>query len=238
MDLPDADLATLLFKLIPGLIAATAFHSLTPHPRRDLFDRVTNALIFTVIAEIIVDGLARPLCIFIGDHIVSVGYWNATAQLGWMALVGLASGILIAWLTNTGKLHDWARNLKVTRQTSSPTQWNSAFAANALFVVLHLRNGRHLMGWPREWPDTPDAGHFRIELPAWLLKSGERARMLHVKEMLVSVQDVELVEFLFNKSDQVNTDHASEIKSTREVMTKLNQEDDHCQKKKDEKKRV
>ncbi|MCR8713580.1 hypothetical protein [Stenotrophomonas indicatrix] len=37
------------------------------------------------------------------------------------------------------------------------------------FVVLQLKDGRRLTGYPKEWPVSPAAGQFYIQMPAWIL---------------------------------------------------------------------
>ena len=40
--------------LLPGFVAASIFYSLTSHPKPEIFDRVIQALVFTVIVQVTV----------------------------------------------------------------------------------------------------------------------------------------------------------------------------------------
>jgi len=51
MDLLKADVVTQVFRLLPGFISAWIFYGWTAHPKKDAFDRVVQALIFTIIVE-------------------------------------------------------------------------------------------------------------------------------------------------------------------------------------------
>jgi hypothetical protein len=75
MELPSSDLLDLFMKLLPGFLAAAAFHALTPYPKRDVFERVVAALIFTLFAQLVVAAV-RSICIWIGTSGFSLGAWS------------------------------------------------------------------------------------------------------------------------------------------------------------------
>ena len=66
---------------------------------------------------------------------------------------------------------------------------------------MHLSDGRRLYGWPEEWPDHSDAGHFLMDQPEWLLDDGQRAPLYGVEKTLVPASDVEMVEFVKGKEE-------------------------------------
>lgn len=70
--------------------------------------------------------------------------------------------------------------------------------------MLHLKGGRRLYGWPEEWPDQPDKGHFLIAEAEWLLDDGSRQGLDCVWNILVPATDVELVEFMMLQYDESN----------------------------------
>ena len=60
-------------------------------------------------------------------------------------------------------------------------------------VVLHLRNGRRIYGWPKQWPGAEDARLFVIEDPKWL---GDNGPVSAGEALAVQADDVEMVEFV------------------------------------------
>jgi hypothetical protein len=64
------------------------------------------------------------------------------------------------------------------------------------FVILHLRDGRRLYGWPKEWPIEPDRGQFYVMLPSWIGADGNQIDLTQLDGILVSAKDVRWVEFL------------------------------------------
>ena len=68
-------------------------------------------------------------------------------------------------------------------------------------MILHLTDGRRLYGWPEEWPDQADKGHFVLSQTEWLLENNERAPLYLVERFLVPAADVKMVEFLKENSE-------------------------------------
>lgn len=110
-------------------------------------------------------------------------------------------------------------NLGFTRRTSFPSEWFSTFARYQRYVTLHLEGGRRLFGWPFEWPDRSDAGHFVIQEPTWILDDNTEVPVLVDEFIIIPVASVELVEILKFKGQ--TTDQNDEIKHATEVLIDL-----------------
>lgn len=223
MDLPSSELIALFLRLLPGLLAAVAFHALTPYPKRDVFERVVAALIFTLFAQLLVWGI-QSLTFRIGDCGWILGKWSEDTELAWGAAVGLLMGVAWAHVVNNGLTHRLLRKLGTTKKTSLPTQWFSAFSRYERFVILHFTNGRRLMGWPLEWPDEPEEGHFLVERAGWILEDGQKAEMHQIEVFLVSAKEVEAVEFLRFNDDPRLANAQAAIESARITLANSRKE--------------
>lgn len=219
MELPTSDLFELFTKLLPGFLAAAVFHALTPYPKRDVFERVIAALIFTLFAQLLVAAI-HAAALWVGTLGFTVGAWGRMTELSWGAIIGIGLGVIWAHAVNNGWTHALLHRVGTTKRTSLPTQWFSAFSGLERFVVLHFKDGRRLMGWPIEWPDEPDSGHFVLQAPSWLMDDGTAADMCQVEAFLVSGKDVEAVEFLRFADDKVLVESAAKIESTAEILAK------------------
>ena len=163
MNWASSEIVGVLSFLLPGFVAAAIFYSLTSYPKPSPFDRVVQALIFTVIGKAITDGL-----LFFGS-IVGDDPWRKKWELLLSVMVAVVLGLLTAYCVNWDTLHRLLRRLGVTRETSYASEWYSAFSRHPdCYVTLHLKEGRRLFGWPEEWPSRPDQGHFRIAEAEWL----------------------------------------------------------------------
>lgn len=204
MDWPITDLATFLSFLLPGFVAAWVFYGLTAHPKASSFERVVQALIFTAIVQAIVNSFGEAV----------VGQLQA-----WSIAVAVLVGVVFAWFSNRCWLHQILQALGITKRTSFPSEWFSAFNKDKRWVVLHLKGGRRLYGWPEEWPDQSESGHFVIDQPSWLLDDGQIATLHTVERLLIGATDVEMVEFL--KEENEITATQAEIRTTDHLLVSL-----------------
>jgi Family of unknown function (DUF6338) len=194
MDVPSKAVIDVLTYLLPGFIAAGVVFKLTPAPRPIPFERVVQALVFTIVVQVLLLAL-RATLLFVGNHGFTVGVWTDHSQLAWSVAVALLLGLTVAHVANTDRLHATLRKLHITHQTSYSSEWYGAFCENRGFVVLHLSGQRRLYGWPEEWSSTPDSGHFVLSMAEWL-EDGNRIELPGVDRVMVRATDVEMVEFM------------------------------------------
>src|ERR1035437_10003395 len=185
MEWASKESLSLLYFLLPGLVAAWVFYGLTAHPKREAFERVVQALIFTVIIQAIVYVVKFGL-LAIGDHFFTIGRWTTESALIWSVVIAFLIGLGFSILANTGCLHNLLQKCKVTKRTSYTGEWYSTFHRFRKTCILHLKDGRRLRGWPEEWPDHCDRGHFLIQFPQWVLDSGVRVPLFQTCRMLRS----------------------------------------------------
>lgn len=217
MDAFSTDLVILVYQLLPGFLAAWLFHSLTAHPKPEPFERVVNALIFTIIVRALAI-LTRELLFAIGTKI-AVGKWADEVDLILSVLIATTIGLVFALCANNDFPHNLLRSLGWTKRTSFPSEWYSAFQRGQRYVVLHWSNGRRLYGWPTEWSDYPDKGHFILEQCRWLLKDGSDAPLYNVAKILIRAEEVEMVEFL--KAETEIPTEPAERQRVKDVLVQL-----------------
>lgn len=202
MSWASSEAVTVLVFLLPGFVAAAVFYSLTCWPRPGAFERIVSALIFTAIGFAITEfgrWIVAEICGTGGiaetdETVQTVGEWRPLLLI----LVATALGVGFARLSNDDILHRRLRRAGITRETSYPSEWYSAFArlGDGSFVVLHLQGGRRLYGYAKEWPSNPGEGHFCIEEPEWLKNKGKRLVSKGVSTILIPAAEVVMVEFL------------------------------------------
>ena len=199
MNWASSEVVTILTFLLPGFVATAIFHSLTAHPKPNEFDRIIQALIFTTVVQAIVKGV--PL---VGSLAGVAPLWTGESEIVVAVLVAVAVAVVAVYASNHDTLLRFLRWIGLTRETSYPSEWYSAFARNPdCYVVLHLKGERRLYGWPEEWPSRPDQGHFRIAEAEWLTEEGSISAT-GVSTILVPGDDVEMVEFLEVESSEVS----------------------------------
>ncbi len=174
--------------LLPGFVSAAIFYSLTSHPKPSAFDRVIQALIFTAVGQAII-------LFFLDDNPVDASQWSIW-NFSLSVAVAVVLALIATWVSNSDVVHRLFRWLHITRETSYPSEWFSSFSRyDGCYVVLHLDGQRRLYGWPKEWPSSPDKGHFQITEGEWL-DMEKRVPIIQVAAILIPVGAVEMVEFI------------------------------------------
>ena len=191
MGLASSETVHILIFLLPGFVAAAVFYWLTSHPKPGAFERIVQALIFTILVQAVV-----KMFFIVMEGVGWIFLWDETSHLIFSTSAAIGLGLVAAYILNRDIPHRYLRRIGVTRENSYPSQWYSAFDRHAdCYLVLHLKGERRLYGWPTEWPSRPDEGHFLIEEVEWL-HGDERTPAEGVAGMLVPVSEVEMVEFL------------------------------------------
>ncbi|MCX5817142.1 MAG: DUF6338 family protein [Proteobacteria bacterium] len=194
MEAISKDLISLLQFLLPGFISAWVFYAFTSYPKPSQFERVVQALIFTVIIQAIIF-LVKASLVWVG-RFYALGAWNEASRLIWSVGCAIAFGLVFSYFANNDKFHALVRKLGITKETSYASEWFGAFLKNVTYVVLHFEDERRLYGWPIEWPSEPGNGHFLITEASWLDEEGKEIPITGVENVLVDAKQVKWVEFM------------------------------------------
>lgn len=180
---------SLLQYLLPGFLAAWIFYGLTSYAKPSNFERVIQALIFTLFIQAFV--------------FVVGGFFPGHDWVGELLpfLAAVVLGTVFTVLANNDWAHKAFRKIRITEKTSYQSNWSQSFEGyDPTWVVLHFQDGRRLIGWPEIWPTKPDSGHFLLKQAAWIRgDSGRDADIIElegVRGILVDASRVHMVEFI------------------------------------------
>lgn len=188
--------------LLPGFLAAWIFYGLTSFPLPSQFERVIQALIFTLIIQSCVYGI-EALFLRVGES-WSLGVWDAQLGTFFSVILAVLLGILFSYFANSDKFHSLMRKAGVTKETSYPSEWFGEFSKKVTFVILHLTDERRIYGWPVEWPTSPQKGHFSVAQAAWIDNNNEEIPLTNLDSILIAASDVKWVEFMQSNWEQTN----------------------------------
>tara|TARA_R100000365_G_C2734414_1_gene64023 strand:- start:189 stop:893 length:705 start_codon:yes stop_codon:yes gene_type:complete len=197
--LPNSEIVTAIYQLLPGFVSAWIFFGLTSYPRTSPFERVIQALIFTLFAEALAQ-LTGLALVAIGPHWFTLGPWSPEAAFVWKVLYAILIGLLAASCVNTNRLSKLVPNW-ISQKTFYPSEWFGVFSWNARYVYLHLEGGRRLYGWPEEYPEKHDEGHFVLMKAEWILPDNQRVPLIATERFLIPAKEVCYVEFEFADGD-------------------------------------
>lgn len=199
--LPKEFIALLQY-LLPGFVAAWVFYSFTSFPKPSQFERVVQALIFTIIVQAFL--LIIRKCFFWVDNKWLMFTWDKDSALWCSIVLAVLLGTLFSFFANNDAIHKKLRDIGITRESSYPSEWFGAFLKNVTFVVLHLDGERRIYGWPREWPSESGKGHFVLEQACWLTEENEQIPLVGVKSIMIDVKEINMVEFMEKSWEESN----------------------------------
>ena len=159
----------LLQYVFAGLTASWVFYGLTPYKEPKPFDRVVRALIYTAVigllAELIAADPARK---------------ELTNSPAFILGLSLFLGFILAVMANNNWPHKhlvrfppkwkWTKCLwEITSQSTHENNLSYAMETRkGDLVVLVLRDGRRIYGWPDSWPDHSENDFFLLTGYEWL----------------------------------------------------------------------
>jgi hypothetical protein len=218
IDIP-AEVVGIIIYLMPGFITAWIFYGLTAHRRLSPFERTVQALIFTALVRALVLPL-RGFLIAVGKLApFTIGTWTTNVEFVSSVLIAIVLGHFVAFAANANSYHQRLYEWGITSRTSFPSEWYSTFTRCRQYITLHLVGQRRLMGWPYEWPDHPDAGHFVIQEPTWILDDNTEVPILTDEFILIPATSVEMVEILRYRKE---TDrHREKIEKDTRILVDL-----------------
>lgn len=194
IDQLSSEAVAFLTYLLPGFVAAWLFYGLTSHPKPPQFERVIQALIFTFVIQAMLPAVKAPL--HYAGRWVSIRPWDHSAELQASLFLAVFFGALLAFFTNKDSFHRWLRSKGFTSRTSHPSEWFCVFSDKVTYVILHMKDGRRLYGWPKEWPIDPRHGQLYIQTPSWIDNDERVIDLPQLDGILVHIKDVQWVEFL------------------------------------------
>lgn len=178
--------------LLPGFVAAAVFYSLTSYPKPNEFGQVIQALVFTIIGQLLAWTLRQI--------IFSGAAWQIELEAIVSVLSAVAVALVFVFISNNDIIHRFFRRIGFTKESSYLSEWYSSFAQNTdCYIILNLGDGRRLFGWPDERPSRPGQGHFRLTEAVWLFEDDNGRHACtgpEIYAIVVPADIVETVEFL------------------------------------------
>lgn len=208
MQFGGSEFLTVVTFLLPGFVAGWIFHGLTPYPKPAQFERVVQALIFTMVVQALLLG-CRQVSYWLATKVSPIGAWTDDVAFVWSVSLACALGLTLARFANNDQLHAILRWAGFTRLTSYSSEWFAQFTKSQTYVVLHLKGERRLYGWPEHWPSTRKEGEFSIAEAEWL-DGTDRIALTGVAHVLIPADEVEFVEFMEVEVEEQSDDEEAD----------------------------
>lgn len=188
----------ILQALLPGFLMMIVFYWLADAKKPGQFEHVIQALICTGLIKFLVDGVSVA-ALWLGQW-YEFGFWTENVAMGWAIALAIVFGLGLAYFSQHDVLYQFARRFGLTSR-ASVGEWRYAFLRFPdRGIVLNLKDGRRLMGYPLAWPAEPEGGHFLMEYPIWVVGDALQPQD-GVTFLLIANSDVQWVEFLEPQGD-------------------------------------
>ena len=183
-----SNVVSLLQYLLPGFLSAWVFYGFTSYQKPSQFERVVQALIFTLFVKILVFSSG------IGRH-WGINQWNSDVELAASVAIAVCLGFVFVYFANNDHFHSLIRKFGISKETSYPSEWFYGHSAHITYIILNLTDERRIFGWPIVWPTSPEQGYFLLQQAAWLDEDKEIS-LNKVETILIAAKDVKMIEFM------------------------------------------
>ena len=190
-----------------GLVASWVFYGLTNYKRPTPFDRLVQAIVYTIIIQLTAEFIAKTV-----EDTGLATYGHVAASPVLILGLSFSLGFILAVAANNDWPHKWLVrfpskwNWKITSKSVYGSNLSHAFETRSEYIVLTLKNSRRIYGWPQVWPDHPGEDYFILTAYEWLPEAGDGSispTANHQKPsggvILIAAKDVDVIEFIPNE---------------------------------------
>lgn len=198
-----SELIPILVFLLPGLLTMGVIEVLVVSRPRDTFDKVVLAFVLTFL-NLLLFSVARWSLEKIGwcfcstwqfDHVNF--YTPGNLILIMVCAVGL--GVVWSYEATNERLLERLRLKNITTKTHKPSTWREAFIHHkGRWMVVHLKDGRRIYGYPLHYSDEPDERAIHLSPATWLIdeKDGTTKQSPPTTLLLDNNIGIEFIEFV------------------------------------------
>lgn len=193
------EVLNILSFLIPGFLASSIYQYVAVRKKRDKFEQIIEALIYSLIIYIAVLNVTGSIPVLLscnknGESISWVFNKDESPLLG-VLFFSIVLPIVIGWINAKNLLLRLLNKIGVTPKTSRESVWLDVFSDIKKFVIINLKDGRRIYGWPLYFSNTPEEGMIYLAYPAWI-KDEKYIDLDNEGIFLVEKENIESIEFL------------------------------------------
>lgn len=197
--MPSADVFKVLLVLLPGFVTTGIIRALTVSSEDGESDKVVRALSYSFLNYAIFSYIrsAKPVVSYLDP---SVALLSRPVDVAWLAGIAIAMGCIVsAYKNNDG--HRILRLIRLTYRSSRSDIWHDSLVEGGKFhVVVTLKDGRRIFGWPVRYSDNIKDPALFLEKAAWL-SEGEDGEIIETPTgnkgiLLLAPTEIASVEFV------------------------------------------
>jgi hypothetical protein len=170
MDL-TVEALNILLLLLPGFLSGQVLYSFFRVEEVAVSKRILDALLFSFVIYLSISVFVvwEPLAQVKSVDGSLVYLFSSNSNLIWGSLGSVVFvPMLIGFFYFNDHIHTLLRKLKITTKTSRANTWNDAFLTQNRHIVVTLKDGRRVRGYPTMFSTDPNEGFIYLFNPAWI----------------------------------------------------------------------
>jgi len=174
--------------------------------------RLLDALMFSFIIYLLVSLFVswEPLACVMEDEGQLKYIFNQNNRLIWLSIVAIVFvPIIIGFFYFSDIVNAILRKLNITTKTSRTNTWNDAFLSQDRYVIVTLKDGNRVRGYPIMFSTDPEEGYLYLYNPAWVNDEKETESEPDYIEsechgFLLNRNNIDLIEFTLEPGETLD----------------------------------
>jgi len=195
-----------LFLLMPGFVAGRVLDTVVTRENGDTFAKIAEALVFSFLIYAVTNFAMdwEPLVTQTktangSQYVFSTNLPLLAMTLGLSFILPLVVGAFIHNDIHTRLF----RFLHITDKTSRTTVWQDVYVNEKRHVLVSLKDGRRIYGWPMYYSHRPKENHLYLFQPARVGDDGEFIEC-ETHGILLDYATIEFIEFMPHKNEDLS----------------------------------
>lgn len=178
--------------LVPGLIAQMIFSLYVRQPPLHTAVALLVAMAFAKGSQLLTTAFMPA----------NIGIWQPAAEFFIPLVAASIAGAGAGEFTRHRDRKRRANRSKPEKAQSDPMRWGAMFRGERKHLMLQMKDGRTIVGWPEGWPHDHQNGHFLLANPRVL---GEKVGAFGYSSVatIIPAADVNLIRFLREDAERV-----------------------------------
>ncbi len=202
----------ILLLLLPGFLSGQIFYAFFRSGDVTVPRRILDALLFSFLIYIIVSMFTiwEPLA-----QVKSTGnsleyLFSTDSSVLWLSLLGvICVPVIVGFFYYNDYVHVVLRKLRITTKTSRANTWNDAFLTQNRYVIITMKDGSRIRGYPTMFSTDPDEGYVYLYNPAWVNDDKEVNEDVDYIEsnchgFLLNRENIDLIEFTLDPGETLD----------------------------------
>jgi len=173
-------LIPILVFLLPGFLTMGVIEVLVVSRPRDTLDKIVLAFVLTFL-NLLLFSLVRWFCEKTGSLLYLAGaavcsswkfdheHFYTVGNLMLMMICAVGIGLAWSYEATNERILERLRLTNFTTRTHKPSTWRETFVQKkGKWIVVHLKDGRRIYGFPLHYSDGPEERAIHLEPAFWL----------------------------------------------------------------------